>query len=256
MENIHASTLEQANQKAREQLTNVVEEEKIKHEEDKEKMKFLVESEARERLFQVNEKLKSYVEENTGITDELIKVKKLLDESSSALSSKQCALETEQKYSSFRLLKFTIAYMKFQEKQSSHHSKEISDMQSGLDHMKKDFELKENLFQKQLCNLRDDCRRLTQQKMSMRDILMYEKHNVIENHRKECTVASKDLDEIIRQELEIRKNLQGFEDEEKIMQNDLYELERQIQCHSQTSAIQDGRINMVHARQKKRLDEE
>ena len=97
MENIHASTLEQANQKAREQLTNVVEEEKIKHEEDKQKMKFLVESEARERLFQVNEKLKSYVEENTGITDELIKVKKLLDESSSALLSKQCALETEQK---------------------------------------------------------------------------------------------------------------------------------------------------------------
>ena len=69
-------------------------------------------------------------------------------------------------------------------------------------------------------------------------------------HKLKSRDVSFQLDKIILKRKDLEDKQGVAEDETKQMEDGVYQIEKQIQEHSQTSAIQEGRVNILHARKK------
>lgn len=89
-------------------------------------------------------------------------------------------------------------------------------------------------------------------------------HDTLVNHKREALVQHKTQSANLQHQLEaVSLERDGLEhrkdkllDELGEMEEAIKSLEEQIRQHSNKSAITDGRVNVAHARKKKRLDEE
>ena len=131
----------------------------------------------------------------------------------------------------------------------SEYESVIEDTKSNHNRMKEDFETV-------VSSLREEIRHKNQQRKRIRTILRDSKHLIVEEFRDNCIQVTDELKIATNQKNVAEASLKSLESEADQIQQDLHDLEKQIQSHSQTSAIQDGRINMTHARKKRRLDEE
>lgn len=86
-------------------------------------------------------------------------------------------------------------------------------------------------------------------------LLNHKKEDLMEHKLKSREVAAKLAE--INEKIEIsdskREKVQTFLEN---LEQAMFDVEKQLQDHSQTSALQGGRINISHARKKRRLDEE
>ena len=90
----------------------------------------------------------------------------------------------------------------------------------------------------------------------VRKIIVGHKSEDLQKMRSRCVEISEVLAEVEKEGKAIKKKRDLSEKEIDKMQDNLRRLEDQIQAHSKTSALQNGRINMSHARKKRKLDEE
>jgi len=89
-------------------------------------------------------------------------------------------------------------------------------------------------------------------------------YRTLVNHKREILIKQKQESVKMSGQLdEIRSTRIGLEDERKDlelqmrkMEEGIQQVERQMQLHSSISTIKDGRVNIAHARKKRRLDEE
>ena len=117
--------------------------------------------------------------------------------------------------------------------------------------------------EKQLTLLRDKNRLLDAEvrlheetRAAMHDTLVNHKRAMLMEHKVQSTVLQKDLAALIEQKEEVDKQRNALLKENARLEGTVKEIERQIHEMSKQSAIQDGRINVAHAKKKRRLDQE
>uniref|UniRef100_A0A6U0SMR1 Uncharacterized protein n=1 Tax=Eucampia antarctica TaxID=49252 RepID=A0A6U0SMR1_9STRA len=82
------------------------------------------------------------------------------------------------------------------------------------------------------------------------DLLVNNNRDALLQHKLKSRDVSFQLDKIILKRKDLEDKQGVAEDEMKQMEDGVYQIEKQIQEHSQTSAIQEGRVNILHARKK------
>ena len=90
----------------------------------------------------------------------------------------------------------------------------------------------------------------------MYNTLVNHKREILLQQKKESLVVSGDLEQIGSKRSELEAHRKQLEFQMTKMEKGVREVERQIQLHSAVSAVQDGRVNIAHARKKRRMDEE
>jgi len=86
-------------------------------------------------------------------------------------------------------------------------------------------------------------------------LLNHKRDVLIQNKVKGQDVSSK-LEKIVRKIGALESKRQERSSKMTRLEDSIHEVEKQLQVHSQISALQGGRINITHARTKRRLDEE
>ena len=159
------------------------------------------------------------------------------------------------KVSNMSFLKFIIHCIKNDEQHKQIALSKKLEHESAIESMNSKCSLIKNNYDNLVSYLREEIRSRNQQRKRIRTVLR-DKSSIMFDFRNECLQISSELKNIIAKQETAETDLKILDDDASQMQDGLHELEKQIQYHAQTSAIQDGRINMAHARKKRRLDEE
>merc|ERR1711998_269076 len=93
-------------------------------------------------------------------------------------------------------------------------------------------------------------------RLQMHDTLVNHKRDVLMEHKVQSGVVHEELQQLASQREEIEAQKDELQQQLTTMESGVQALEEQLHEHSRSSAIQDGRVNVAHARKKKRLDEE
>ncbi len=88
------------------------------------------------------------------------------------------------------------------------------------------------------------------------DILVNKNRDSLLQHKLKGKDISLKLEKVLTKRKKLESDREKVETTMKELENKVRHVENQILEHSQTSAIQEGRINISHARKKRRLDEE
>merc|ERR1712054_195425 len=96
-----------------------------------------------------------------------------------------------------------------------------------------------------------------QRKMeSMHDTLVNHKREVLLEHKIQSEVIQSDIKLLLDQTDEIEGVKASLQQEMSTMEQGVQDLEEQLRAMGKESAIKDGRVNVAHAKKKRRLDEE
>ena len=91
---------------------------------------------------------------------------------------------------------------------------------------------------------------------AMHDTLVNHKRAMLMEHKVQSSVLQQDLAALIEQKEEIEKQRIAMLKETARVEGVVKEIEHQMHDLSKVSAIQDGKINIAHAKKKRRLDQE
>jgi len=89
-------------------------------------------------------------------------------------------------------------------------------------------------------------------------------HTILTNHRTHELVQSRSKIQVLEKDLErLTMEKDALEEQKELIEGDIQqmesqvrEIEEQIRIHNQVSSMSNGRINVAHARKKRRLDSE
>jgi uncharacterized protein (DUF3084 family) len=90
----------------------------------------------------------------------------------------------------------------------------------------------------------------------MHDTLVNHKRAMLMEHKVQSSVLQQDLAALVEQKDEIEVQRMAVLKESSRLEGAVKEIEHQMHELSKVSAIQDGRINIAHAKKKRRLDQE
>jgi len=91
---------------------------------------------------------------------------------------------------------------------------------------------------------------------AMHDTLVNHKRALLMEHKVQSTVLQSDLQSLLEQKEDVEKEHVSAMKELAHLEGAVKEVERQMRDLGQVSAIQDGRVNVAHAKKKRRLDQE
>ncbi len=91
---------------------------------------------------------------------------------------------------------------------------------------------------------------------AMHDTLVNHKRAMLMEHKVQSSVLQQDLAALVGQKDEIEAQRTAVLKESSRLEGAVKEIEHQMHELSKVSAIQDGRINIAHAKKKRRLDQE
>ena len=94
------------------------------------------------------------------------------------------------------------------------------------------------------------------QRELMHETLVNHKREVLMEHKVQSGVISRELEGLALEREAVEGQREALDGSLRTMEDGLKDLEEQINFHSKTSTIQGGRVNVSHARKKRRLDEE
>jgi len=95
----------------------------------------------------------------------------------------------------------------------------------------------------------------TQRKMMYDTLVTHNRDDLLRQKARSRDVSSQ-LDAISSEQKALQGKRSHADDKRIELENKTREIEAQIQQHAQTSSIQGGRVNIAHARKKRKLDEE
>jgi hypothetical protein len=82
------------------------------------------------------------------------------------------------------------------------------------------------------------------------------KVDTLTEHRTQIRLCERELQRLAEERDGLESQREHLEDEVNELQAQVHEVEEQIREHNRSSAVQNGRINVAHARKKRRLDNE
>ena len=165
-------------------------------------------------------------------------------------------VDSIQKHSSFVLLRCVSQSISLKNSLNYTFESKLEKMEEKLKHSK-------DREDKRTQNLEEEIEVLTKQITSYKDrdkvvndILVNKNRDSLLQHKLKGKEISIKLEKVLTKRKNLESDREKVETIMKDMENKVRHVENQILEHSQTSAIQEGRINISHARKKRRLDEE
>jgi len=209
-----------------------------------------------EEVVSINDELLSLREQNDTLDTKLEEMSERVKDRQTAVEDLEQDLLNDSKQSSFRLLQ--ILALSAMQRERHRKSLQLKDQEISreLDILKaNDAAEKQKLVQK-LEKSEKIANSFREQQNAVYQTLVNHKRDALLQHKVKSRELSAQLEAVSsqRQELEEKQHKAGLQ--MRKMEDSVRDLERQIQEHSQVSTIQGGRINVAHARRKRRLDEE
>ena len=90
----------------------------------------------------------------------------------------------------------------------------------------------------------------------VQDTLVNHKRELLMEHKIQSTVLQNDMGDLAEQRERFEAQRVAFLKDIAGLEGSIKEVERQMNVLGKTSAIQDGRVNVAHAKKKRRLDQE
>jgi len=188
--------------------------------------------------------------------DELSETKGMLEENEDTIYDLQQEMKMKQKEASFAALRLTtgairqrINYLKLLDDKDKDLANEKVFM--NMEHERSDGKRVQEI--QVLEGILEACK---QQRELMHETLVNHKRETLVEHKVQSGVISRELEQIAMERDAVEGQREALEGQLKTMEDNLKDLEDQINVHSKTSTIQGGRVNVSHARKKRRLDEE
>ena len=125
-----------------------------------------------------------------------------------------------------------------------------------LEKTKKSFNSKIQGYQTTVKGLEQEVRLHEETRNAMHDTLVNHKRAMLMEHKVQSSVLQQDLAALVEQKDEIEAQRMAVLKEASRLEGAVKEIEHQMHELSKVSAIQDGRINIAHAKKKRRLDQE
>jgi chromosome segregation ATPase len=125
-----------------------------------------------------------------------------------------------------------------------------------LEKTKKSFNSKIQGYQTTVKGLEQEVRLHEETRNAMHDTLVNHKRAMLMEHKVQSSVLQQDLAALVEQKDEIEAQRMAVLKESSRLEGAVKEIEHQMHELSKVSAIQDGRINIAHAKKKRRLDQE
>ncbi len=135
-------------------------------------------------------------------------------------------------------------------------SNKDNQMKSLIKEAERKHEESEKMFRRKIQKLEKQSLRYEQQMKLVTSILLNHKRDELMQHKTKSRSVAAKIKDITDKIDEVKSKRQDVLDVLSYMEDELKDVERRLQEHSQVSAIQDGKININHARSKRRLDEE
>ena len=92
-------------------------------------------------------------------------------------------------------------------------------------------------------------------RQEMQDTLVNHKRELLMEHKVQSTVLQNDLAVLVKQKQTVEEEREAASREMAQLEGAVKEIERQMNELGRVSAIQDGHVNVAHARKKRRLDQ-
>ena len=186
------------------------------------------------------------------LKDKILEVK----DQNLAIDHLEEALKNLQKLSSFRFLQFVSTSLS--ERERHRKSLHLKDKETfGKIEAAKVKGMEEKwLLEKEFNEMEKILSFYKEQQHSVHQTIFNYKRDALLQHKVKSRELSTQLDAISKQRGALEDQRNKAEIQMKKMEDGIRNLEQQLREHSQISTIQGGRINIAHARRKKRLDEE
>ncbi|GMH51794.1 hypothetical protein TL16_g01087 [Triparma laevis f. inornata] len=188
--------------------------------------------------------------------NELAETKGMLEENEDTIYDLQQEAKMEKKGSSFALLRLTTGAMR----QRINYLKMLDDKDKDLANEKvfmgREHDRSDEKRQQEIAVLEGILEACKQQRELMHETLVNHKRETLVEHKVQSGVISRELEQLAMERDAIEGQRESIMAQLKTMEDSLKDLEDQINIHSKTSTIQGGRVNVSHARKKRRLDEE
>jgi len=187
---------------------------------------------------------------------ELSDTKGMLEENEDTIYDLQQLQKVKEKTASFRMLQLTagavkqrLGFLKDLERKDIEKANEV-------DYQKEEQKKAAGRFKNEIDVLEGILEACKQQRELMHETLVNHKREVLMEHKVQSGVISRELEAIALEREAVEGQREALDSGLKQMEEQLRDLEEQINFHSKTSTIQGGRVNVSHARKKRRLDEE
>ena len=126
----------------------------------------------------------------------------------------------------------------------------------NLERVKKEHAKVQANLQNSLRGLEQEVRLHEETRNAMHDTLVNHKRAMLMEHKVQSSVLQQDLAALVESKDEVEAQRMAVLKEASRLEGAVKEIEHQMHELSKVSAIQDGRINIAHAKKKRRLDQE
>ena len=187
---------------------------------------------------------------------ELVETKSMLEENEDTIYDLQTAAKAKLKENSFGVMRLTTGAVKQRIKYLKMLDDKEKEKESEVLLRNKEAERADEKRRREITvldGILDACR---QQRELMHETLVNHKRETLVEHKVQSGVIARELEGIALERDTVEGQREALQKQLSTMEGSLKDLEEQINTHSQTSTIQGGRVNVSHARKKRRLDEE
>ena len=188
--------------------------------------------------------------------DELAETKGMLEENEDTIYDLQQEAKVKLKEGSFSMLRLTTGAIR----QRINYLKMLEDKDKNLANekvfMQREHDRSDEKRQQEIAVLEGILEACKEQRELMHETLVNHKRETLVEHKVQSGVISRELEQLALERDAVEGQREAIVAQLKTMEDSLKDLEEQINVHSKTSTIQGGRVNVSHARKKRRLDEE
>lgn len=215
-----------------------------------------MQEESEKLIVKVEQAMETLKREKEGTEGELEEVKRQLEESEDSVFDLQNAAQK---------LKQQIAQQKLdvEEREAAaraeqEHQLALARKQAGEEatRVKKAHAQKMSRVQADLQEAQVDSMEAARRMESMHDTLVNHKREVLLEHKIQSEVIQSDIKLLLDQTDEVENVKDSLQKEMGSMEQGVQDLEEQMRAVAKESAIKDGRVNVAHAKKKRRLDQE
>jgi len=188
--------------------------------------------------------------------DELAETKSMLEENEDTIYDLQQEMKMKSKEASFNALRLTTGAIRQRINYLKLLDGKDQDLANEKVFMQREHERSDSKRVQEIQVLEGILEACKQQRELMHETLVNHKRETLVEHKVQSGVISRELEQIAMERDAVEGQREALEGQLKTMEDNLKDLEDQINVHSKTSTIQGGRVNVSHARKKRRLDEE
>ena len=256
MEEAKMKEMEAADGKWLEEKDNAVREAQKAAEKEMENALGALEAESEKLISSLEQAMAGLRRSKQETEKELAETKGMLEENEDSIYDLQTAAKVKAKENSFGMMKLTTGAIK----QRIMYLKMVDDKekekQNEMVFMGKEAERSDEKRRREINVLEGILDACKQQRELMHETLVNHKRETLVEHKVQSGVISRELESIALDRDSVEGQREALQSQLGSMESSLKDLEEQINIHAKTSTIQGGRVNVSHARKKRRLDEE